>query len=107
MQPTPVINLDFISPIDTDDYVQNSIWKLANKDQSIVQTNSRLMRFPGISSDDAYFNLTLQRMPLYYMINCLYPCLILNAVILAVFFVPFNMQIGLGNSVSNRKFSLN
>jgi len=94
VHPRPIVQLSFISSIDTQDYIQNSVWKLTSTDQSIQQSNSRLMRL--LKSDDAYFNLTIQRMPLYYMINCVYPCLILNAVILAVFFVPFNIQCGLG-----------
>ncbi len=99
MQPTPVVQLSFISPIDTLDYIENSVWKLKSTDQSIQQSNSRLMRLPGYFTDDAFFNLTIERRPLYYMINCVYPCLILNGVILAVFFVPFNIQCSLGNLI--------
>ena len=97
MQAIPVIKLSFMdASIDTQDYIQNSVWQLTKTDQSIQQSNSRLMRLSFLLIDDVYFNLTIQRMPLYYMINCVYPCIVLNAVILVVFFVPFNIQCGLG-----------
>ena len=89
----------FFAPIDLQDYIANPVWKPSKVNQSIQQSNSRLARNSDFKTDDVYFNLTIKRMPLYYMINCVYPCLVLNAVILAVFFVPFNLQVSLGNRI--------
>ncbi len=72
------------------DYTENPLWDLLNASTTIIKSGSRFQNV--FYSDDLYFNLTIARQPLYYMINNVYPCLILNMVTLLTFFLPFNLQ---------------
>ena len=79
----------------TVNFMANSVWDLVGNKISIVNTSSRF--FCYLSSSDFVFELTVQRKPLYYMINNVYPCLILNVVTLITYFLPFSLQATLSN----------
>ena len=74
----------------TVNFMANSVWDLVGNKITIVNTSSRF--FGYLSSSDFVFELTVQRKPLYYMINNVYPCLILNVVTLITYFLPFSLQ---------------
>ena len=74
----------------TVNFMANSVWDLVGNKISIVNTSSRF--FCYLSSSDFVFELTVQRKPLYYMINNVYPCLILNVVTLITYFLTFSLQ---------------
>ena len=76
-------------------YEENPIWKLVSTNMSLIASGSRWLYFT--ENYDFHFNITLKRQPLYYMINSVIPCFILNLVTLFTFFMPFNLQATLSN----------
>ena len=83
------------SYIDQSDYTNNSIWNLV---VSEVQTNAKSDRSPfeDTKSTEIVAVLYLQRKPLFYMMNSIFPCLILNLVTLLTFFMPASSASGIG-----------
>ena len=89
---------------DDDEYTPNPIWDIV--DSTITNPNSTL-RLQGddvmsadwaeIYNEDMAYGFVIKRRPLYYMINNIYPSLILNVISLLAFFLPFASQIGLCN----------
>ena len=75
----------------TDDFLPNLVWELVENKISIINSTSRFFGSSGYSND-LNFVLKIKRKPLYYMINNVYPCLILNMVTLITFFLPFSLQ---------------
>ena len=91
------LKIDYkIPPIDKD-FVKNPVWELVDTaDWCKVKNSTRLLSNDYIASD-AHFVASFKRGPLYYMINNVYPCLILNVVTLLTFFLPFALQASLSN----------
>ena len=86
------------SKIKTDDYVENSVWKLTGSSVAIIQSNKRIPTFlsdKNYTCDEIQFTLHIERRPLYFMMNGIFPCLLLNCLTLLLFFLPYNSQIGL------------
>lgn len=79
-----------------DNYVKNPVWEIVDYEQRGVEDSSRIL---SQNTSDTYFEVTIKRGPLYYMINTVYPCLILNVVTLLTFFLPFALQA----TISNKK----
>ena len=79
--------------INTSDYNQNFMWDIWYTEASIRTVTTRFI--DSSQSNDAKFKFCLKREPLYYMINNVYPCLILNMVTLVTYFFPFNLQTSL------------
>ena len=75
----------------TDDLTPNLVWDLVDYDLFLINSTSRFFGSSGYSND-LNFILIIKRKPLYYMINNVYPCLILNMVTLITFFLPFSLQ---------------
>ena len=75
----------------TDDLTPNLVWDLVDYDLFLINSTSRFFGSSGYSND-LIFLLIIKRKPLYYMINNVYPCLILNMVTLITFFLPFSLQ---------------
>ena len=65
------------------DFFQNSLWNLL--DASISKSDS----------NEIYFNFNLQRKGLYYMINYVFPYLVVNVVTLTIYFLPFALQMNI------------
>ena len=82
--------------IDLTDYTDNFIWKLTKADTTTAVTSDR-DPFEGATSYAIVFNFYLTRKPLFYMMNSVFPCLILNIVTLLTFFMPIGNALGLGN----------
>jgi len=90
--------------VTTASYSNHSIWRLVSI-QSRTQTNNNRFslintRFSKnnlikIKAEDVNFVLKFERIPLYIMINGIFPCLILNCVILIAFSIPYAQQVAL------------
>lgn len=65
------------------DFFQNSLWHL-------LETN-----ISKSESNEIFFNFSLQRKGLYYMINYVFPYLVVNILTLATYFLTFNLQINI------------
>ena len=86
------------SKIKTDDYVENSVWRLTGSSVAIIQSNKRIPTFlsdKNFTCDEIQFTLHIERRPLYFMMNGIFPCLLLNCLTLLLFFLPYNSQIDL------------
>ena len=91
----------------TRNYLENSIWKLESIQESFNLDSNRFElvnkeyyniqndNVYGLKANDMVFILHLKRQPLYIMINGIFPCFVLNFVILLAFEVPFVQQINL------------
>jgi hypothetical protein len=91
----------------TRNYFANSIWKLESIEETSFFDANRyelvnVDQFDmiedmngGLNSNDMVYVLHLKRQPLYIMINGIFPCFVLNCVILFAFGVPFVQQINL------------
>lgn len=85
-------------------YINNSIWTLISIDESFIVDTSRFELFNfyrdnetrgGLKAEDMVITLRIKREPLYIMINGIFPCFILNCVILCAFWIPYAQQINL------------
>ena len=84
-------------------YVQHPIWLLKDIKKADINDGERFMLFnedlkdknDELTSNDIDFVFTIKRNPLYIMINGIFPCLILNCVILIAYALPFSSQVGL------------
>jgi len=86
------------SKIKTDDYVENSVWKLKDLNVAIIQSNKRIPTFlsdKNFTCDEIQFTLKIERGSLYFFANGIFPCLLLNCLTLFLFFLPYNSQVGL------------
>ena len=84
--------------IKTNDYSENSVWKLVNSSVALLKTKQRVPSFLskyGIKIEEIQFTFNIVRRPLYFMINGIFPCLILNCLTLLFFFLPYTAQISL------------
>ena len=87
------------SRVDFDTYIQNSLWDLKAMEVKTILSSDRYFDYTRSSqTEDISINLILKRKPLYFMVNNIFPCLILNSVTLIAFSLPFALQIGLSNT---------
>ncbi|UJR12014.1 hypothetical protein I4U23_016192 [Adineta vaga] len=82
------------SVIDISQYIQHPLWKLKDVSMAVIQTSDRAP-FDETYNDVIAIQLFLQRKPLFYIMNGIFTCLILNCVTLLAFTLPFGSQIGL------------
>ena len=75
------------SVLDISDYTENSIWDLFSSNIKTSVKGDRSL-FEQTQSTEIVIELNLERKPLYYMINSIFPCFILNIVTLVSFFMP-------------------
>ena len=82
--------------IDLTDYIEHPIWDITSTD--LDEKESGIDRVPYVSnsySSEITISLNLKRKPLYYFVNFIFPCLVLNFVSLFAYSIPINGQIGL------------
>ena len=77
-------------------YVPNPLWKL--KSVKIVNIKSVSRFGKQMEGNDLQFTLRIERLPMIYLLNNLFPCLILNVIILAVFFIPYAPQVAISKN---------
>jgi nicotinic acetylcholine receptor len=87
-----IINQKLNAEINTG-FIENQIWTLMNQSTNIIQNTTRFSNV--YLSDEINFTFRIKRGPLYYVINNVYPCLILNIITLLTFFLPFAIQASL------------
>ena len=84
---------------DTGTYIENSLWALTNSNMTELVSSDRYFDYDTeIFTEDLSINFVLKRKPLYFMINNIFPSMILNCVTLLAFTLPFATQIGLSIS---------
>ena len=84
-----------------DDYAENSVWNLESTFIDRKKTEKRLPSFLkniNLSIDQIDFKFRINRRPLYFMINGIFPCLLLNILTILFFFLPYSAQVGLSIS---------
>lgn len=88
------------SLIDLEGYVENQIWKLKNisikspKPLSILNTESN-------SRNRILVQIDLARKSLYYIINGVFPCIVLDIVTLMTFLFPYAQQLTISRICTN------
>ncbi|CAF4393219.1 unnamed protein product [Rotaria sp. Silwood2] len=80
--------------IDISEYSEHPLWKLNGTDMIVSQAEDRVPFEDGYNAIIS-IQLYLQRKPLFFMMNGIYACLILNCVTLLSYTLPFGSQIGL------------
>ena len=99
-QSNQVLKLNYkgtYNPLNSIDFIKNPIWNLINVSFLLINS-SRINYF---LAEELTLIAVLKRQPLYYMINNVYPCLILNMVTLATYFLPFTLQASLSKYLHN------
>jgi hypothetical protein len=81
----------------TTNYVPNTLWDLKSINSSSAKPIDRFQYYyPDYNIDQTVYTITLKRRPLYFMMNSIFPCLILNIITLLSFALPFIQQMALG-----------
>jgi hypothetical protein len=80
--------------IDIDEYHEHALWKLEKTNIIVIEAEDRA---PFEYTENAVISiqLYLQRKPLFFMLNGIFACFILNSVTLLSFVLPFASQISL------------
>ena len=76
------------------DFIYNPIWELKAINDSEFESKFRFLG-QDLGNSDVVFYFILKRRSAYYIINNIYPCLILNIVSLLSFRLPFASQVTL------------
>jgi hypothetical protein len=97
--PIQLIQMNYNSFLSSSGYISNSIWTLQKNINIFVQNTTRLSS--QYLASDIYFQGTVQRKPMYYIMNNVYPCLILNVITLYTFTFPFALQASLSKYTYN------
>lgn len=78
--------------INFDYYTKNPVWDIVNTTINESLNLAKSKYYNNEDFDEFFYNITIKRLPLYFMINNVYPFLILNIVTLANYFLPFASQ---------------
>ena len=92
---------DNITEFSLDDYTENAVWNLVSTNIDLKKTEKRLPSFlknNNLSIDQIDFKFKIKRRPLYFMVNGIFPCLLLNILTILFFFLPYSSQVGLSIS---------
>ena len=86
------------SALNLTDYIENQIWILSN---NTIYTDIDNDRNPYEDSQNKIIvvQLDMSRKPLYYMINWVLPCIVLNIISILSFMFPYAQQIALSMSL--------
>lgn len=79
-------NIDYI------DYIENPLWKLIDLDFKLAPSDTRINPHLNWKQKEIDFIMTFKRRSSYYMVNNIYPCLLLNILTLLLFPLPFALQ---------------
>ena len=83
------IMMNYYPVLTADGFSENSVWTLLGGN-FFVKNTTRLSA-QNLASD-IYFQGTIKRKPMYYLLNNVYPCLILNIITLFTFKFAFPIQ---------------
>ena len=90
------------------DLAPNPTWDVIPMNASDTNTETRIeadlqmdsqLDNNDLLNNDLVFQFKLKRLPLYFIINNIYPSLILNIISLLAFCLPFASQVGLCNII--------
>ena len=103
------------NPIDKEGYVDNELWTIKSIKLNKSLFKKQTATYDIIESNDSNdysteyisYELVLKRKPLFFMVNSIFPMLVLNLINLATHFLPFSFQIGLCNLYLNFKRTIN
>ncbi|CAF1021262.1 unnamed protein product [Rotaria sp. Silwood1] len=84
--------------IDTSGYSEHPLWKLNGTDLVVIEAADRAP-FEDTYNAIISIQLYLERKPLFFMMNGIFACLILNFVTLLSYALPFAPQIGLCKNI--------
>jgi nicotinic acetylcholine receptor len=84
--------------IDTSEYSEHALWKLNGTDMIVIQAEDRAP-FEDTYNAVISIQLYLQRKPLFFILNGIFACLILNCVTLLSYVLPFTAQISLCKNI--------
>jgi hypothetical protein len=81
-------------------FVRSPVWVITNVTQVKIPSENRFYLLnidtnKTYKVNEIYYTFTIQRKPMYIMMNGIFPCFLLNLVILLAFALPFATQIGL------------
>jgi hypothetical protein len=85
-------NADIV--IDTSKYIDHPLWRLNKTDLVVTRANDRAP-FEHTYNDVIAIELYLHRKPLFFIMNGIFACFILNCVTLVAFILPFGSQVSL------------
>ncbi|CAF4090954.1 unnamed protein product [Rotaria magnacalcarata] len=80
--------------VDSSEYSEHPLWALNGTDLATFSAADR-SPFEDTSNDVLAIQLYLERKPLYFIMNGIFACLVLNCVTLLAYTLPFGSQIGL------------
>ena len=92
----------------TDNLTPNPIWEVINimascrniTDRTPFSNNEGIIHpDQEFQNEDVVFSIEIKRIHNYYMINNIYPSLILNIISLLAFFLPFATQVSLSKCI--------
>lgn len=82
-------------------YIPNQLWELKAIDGKMYLSNSSRIHLKGNwSQQEIHFEMAFKRRPSYYLMNNIFPCLVLNVIGLLLFTLPFTLQATLSNKFS-------
>ncbi len=88
------------SRIDSSSYMEHPIWELKQMSVTSIISSDRYFLFgKEIETEDISFDFVLKRRPLYFMMNNIFPCLVLNAVLILLFSLPYLAQVASCNCI--------
>jgi hypothetical protein len=84
-----------------DNYVPNTLWDLQTVTNKTAAPVDRFQYYyTDYTIDQTIYEFTLKRRPLYFMMNSIFPCLVLNVITVLSFALPFIPQISLSKKFS-------
>ena len=89
--------------LDTSEYIEHALWKLERTDTIIIEAGDRAW-FEETYNDVISIQLYLRRKPLFFLMNGIFACLILNCVTLISYVLPYATQISLSKFFLNFTF---
>lgn len=84
--------------IDISEYTEHSLWKLERTDMIVSESIDRVP-FEDTYSSILSIQLFIQRKPLFFLMNGMFACWVLNCVTLLAFALPFAVQITLSKTI--------
>lgn len=80
--------------MDTSEYIEHALWELERTDIVVIEAGDRAW-FEETDSDVISIQLYLTRKPLFFLMNGIFACFILNCVTLISYVLPYATQISL------------
>ena len=88
---------DISQVLDISNYNEHPLWELTGTDIIEIRTADRAP-FEETYNEVISIQLFLRRKPLFFIVNGIFACLVLNVVTLLAFSLPFGTQVGLCKS---------